>query len=191
MTVLFPVLIRRAAAEAERRLRAGAGLLAAIAGEPDRTDRDALRRLLAQEARIDRLERRADEHDRELRALRADLDSLIAQLNERLLPRLDERIHEAERDLTTLATGLVRTGRETAAQRSGLETVENRLSELRGKLTRMEQRAGLWRDLQANIARMGDDIDSLRSRLPARHPSAPPAGPAAIGDPQPLTGTDA
>jgi chromosome segregation ATPase len=192
MTVLFPVLIRRAAAEAERRLRAGAGLLAAIAGEPDRTDRDDLQRLLAQESRLHRLERRVDEQDRELRSVRADLNSLIAELNDRLLPRIDERIDETERDLTTLATGLIRTGRESAAQRSGLETVENRVADLRERLTRMEQRAGLWRDLQANIARMGDDIDALRSRLPGRPTPAPPAEPATIGDPAPqsLTGTD-
>jgi DNA repair exonuclease SbcCD ATPase subunit len=182
MTVLFPVLIRRAAAEAERRLRAGAGLLAAIAGEPDRTEREDLRRLLDQEARIHRLEERLDEQDRDLRGVRTDLDSLIAQLNDRLLPRIDERMDETERDLTSLATGLVRAGREAAAQRSGLSTVENRLADLRGKLTRLEQRAGLWRDLQANMARMGDDIDALRFRRPLpgrrtrhdRRPGLPP-----------------
>jgi chromosome segregation ATPase len=198
MAVLFPVLIRRAAAEAERRLRAGAGLLAAIAGEPeraDRTDSDDLQRLLAQEARIHRLERRLEEQDRGLDTLRADLDSLISQLNERLLPRLDERIDETERDLTTLATGLVRAGRESSAQRSGLQAIENRVADLRGRLSRMEQRSGLWRDLQANIARLSDDIDVLRSRLPGRPtaaPAPPAAEPATIGDaaPQPLTGTD-
>lgn len=186
MTVLVPVLIRRAAAEAERRLREGAGLLAtiaAIAGEPERTetsgkersdretgdtDRDDLQQLLDHEARLQRLEQTMAVHDRDLRTLRTDLDSLVTQLNERLLPRIDERMDDTERDLTALATGLVRAGRETAGQRSALDTVEKKVADLRGRLTRMEQHAGLWRDLQANIARIGDDIDALQSRLPTQ-----------------------
>jgi len=199
MTVLFPVLIRRAAAEAERRLRAGAGRLAAIAWEPERTQDVTLNRLLAQESRIRRLEQSLDGQDRDLRALRTDLDSLVSQLNDRLLPRIDERMDDTERDLAALATGLVQTSREAATQRSGLETIENRLADLRGRLGRMEQRAALWRELQANIARMSEDIESFRSRpasLSAPEAPAPPspaAEPAAFAEPtaQPFTGTDA
>src|SRR5687768_2082754 len=53
MTVL-PGLVRRAALEAERRLRAGVDLLAAIVGDPERTAE--LERLVAYDARIRRLE---------------------------------------------------------------------------------------------------------------------------------------
>jgi chromosome segregation ATPase len=192
MTALFPVLIRRTAAEAERRLREGAGLLAAIAAvarEPERTkpsetafvdaearekDGDHLRRLLDHEARLHRLERAMKVQDHDLRTLRTDLDSLVTQLNDRLLPKIDERIDDTERDLTVLASGLVRTGREAATQRTGLEAVENRLADLRGKLTRVEQRASLWRDLQASIARIGDELDALRTRhLPTQGSQVP------------------
>ncbi|GAA3959826.1 hypothetical protein GCM10023085_47860 [Actinomadura viridis] len=169
---LFSGLVRRAAAEVEHRLRAGAGLLAAIAGDPEGTA--ARERLLECEERLRRMERVIEGQDRDLRALRTDLDSLIVQLNDRLLPRIDERMDDTERDLTTLATGLIRADRESVSSRSRLETLENRLADLRGKLVRMEQRAGLWRDLQATMARLGDDIDTLRSRLPAR-PAAPSA----------------
>ena len=173
MTVL-PGLVRRAAREAERRLRAGVDLLAAIAEDPEHTaelrrEREAR---TAQEARIRRLEeiveRALEGHDRDLRALRSDLDSLIGQLNDRLLPRIDERMDDTERDVTALATDLVRTGREMASARSSLQVVENRVSDLRDRLVRLEKRAGLWRDLQATAARLGDEVDMLRARLNLR-----------------------
>ncbi|XVQ08486.1 hypothetical protein ACQP1W_38910 [Spirillospora sp. CA-255316] len=210
MTV-FSGLVRRAALEAERRLRAGVDLLAAIAEDPERTaDLQREREARAeQEARIRRLEeiveRVLEGHDRDLGALRTDLDSLITQLNDRLLPRIDERMHDTERDLTALATGLVRSGREAASTRTRLEAVENRVADLRERLVRMEQRAGLWRDLQATMARLGDDIDTLRTRLNVRSAPAPqvaatpqPATPAAAaspslgeGGPQQLNAPDA
>ncbi|MEW2353964.1 hypothetical protein [Spirillospora sp. NPDC029432] len=178
MTV-FSALVRRAAAEAELRLRNGLDLLAAIAEDRERqAERD---RIAACDERIRRLEQVIEGQGRDLRALRTELDSLVGQLNDRLLPRIDERMDDTERDLTSLATGLVRAGRETTAQRSRLETVENRVSDLRGKLARMEQRAALWRDLQATMARLGDDVDALRSRLGAR-PALPPAAPLGEAD---------
>ncbi|MFC5747809.1 hypothetical protein [Actinomadura rugatobispora] len=204
MTV-FSGLVRRTALEAERRLRAGVDLLAAIAEDPERTadlQREKEARA-AQEERIARLEetleRVLEDHDRDLGTLRTELDSLITQLNDRLLPRIDERMDDTERDLTALATGLVRSGREAAATRSRLETLENRVADLRDRLVRMEQRAGLWRDLQATMARLGDDVDTLRTRLnlrPAPAPqAAPPTSPVAerIGEssPQQLNSSDA
>jgi chromosome segregation ATPase len=129
------------------------------------------------------VERVLEGHDRDLGALRTDLDALITQLNDRLLPRIDERMDDTERDLTALATGLVRSGREAAATRSRLETLENRVGDLRDRIVRMEQRAGLWRDLQATMARLGDDIDALRTRINVRAAHAPQAAPT----PQPAT----
>ncbi|MFI0348845.1 hypothetical protein [Actinomadura sp. 9N407] len=188
---MFSSLVRRAAAEAEHRLRAGLDLLAAVV--EDRERQSERERLAACDARIHRLEQVIEGQDRDLRALRTELDSLVGQLNDRLLPRIDERMDDTERDLTSLATGLIRGGRESAANRSRLETAENRITDLRGKLTRMEQRAGLWRDLQATVARLGDDVDALRTRLSTAPPlaAAPPIAPAVETGPQRLNGTDA
>lgn len=114
-------------------------------------------------------------------ALRAELDSLVAQLNDRVLPRIDERMDDTERDLATVATALIRTGEDTAVSRTRLETLEGRVSDLRERLARVERRAGLWRDLQATMARLGDDVDALRPRVgprvpdPARRPAPRPA----------------
>ncbi|GAA2417843.1 hypothetical protein GCM10010191_30650 [Actinomadura vinacea] len=187
MTV-FSGLVRRAAQEAERRLRAGVDLLAALTEDPGRT---ADSEHAAQEARIRRLEEALAGQDRELTALRTDLDSLITQLNDRLLPRIDERMDDTERDLTALATGMIRAGRESAATRGGLEAIENRVADLRGRLVRMEQRAGLWRDLQATMARLGDDVDALRTRLSVRPAAAPVGDRLAEPAAQSLNGTDA
>jgi archaellum component FlaC len=196
---MFSALVRRTAAEAEHRLRAGLDLLAAIV--EDRERQAERERLAACDERVRRLERVIEGQDRDLRALRSELDSLVGQLNDRLLPRMDERMDDTERDLTSLATGLIRAGRESAGHRSRLETAENRITDLRGKLARMEQRAGLWRDLQATMARLGDDVDALRSRdsappaptpLPAPAPiSRSVAGTAGETGPQRLNGTDA
>jgi chromosome segregation ATPase len=160
----FPGLVRHVAAEAERRLREGLDLLSRLRW--DRTRPAELKRLLdAYGERIRRLEETLAGQDTELRALRADLASLVSQLNDRLLPRIDERMDDTERDLTAIATTLIRQDQNTTGNRSRLEAVEQRVGELRGRLARMEQRAGLWRELQANLARLGEDIDTLRSRV--------------------------
>ncbi|WP_067480719.1 hypothetical protein [Actinomadura hibisca] len=167
---VFPRLVRRVADEAERHLRGGLGRLALMLADPNRSaEFDRLLALVdAQGERVHRLEETLRTQDAGLRALRGELDSLIAQLNDRLLPRIDERMDDLERDLTAFATGLVRTGRETAAGRAQLETVERRLADLRERQARTEERAGLWRDLQASMARLGDDIDALRARVDGR-----------------------
>lgn len=179
MTVISG-LVRRAAAEAERHLRGGLDHLARLGRDLERTA--GLRSLPpAHEERIRRLEEALAGQDAGLAAVRAELDSLVVQLNDRLLPRIDERMDDNERDLAGLATGLIRTGKDTAANRGHLETLDRRFTDLRGKLAQMEQRAGLWRDLQATMARLGDDIDALRSRVENRtdHPLPVPApGPA-------------
>ncbi|WP_157610381.1 hypothetical protein [Spirillospora albida] len=179
MTIV-PGLVRRAAAEAERQLRGGAGLLARLARELDRPARIG--------ARLVWLETAVRAQDAELRALRGELGSLVAQLNERLLPRVDERIDDAERDLTVLATGLIRTGRDTAAHGTRLDAAERRLASLRTKLAQLEQRTGLWRDLQATIARLDGDVDVLRDRIPVRPLGAPIAADQDEPAPEPLAG---
>lgn len=177
MTV-FSGLVRRVAAEAERQLREGAslgaGLLARL-GQDTRERAAELARLQAYGERIRLLEetlKRQDatlkKQDAELRSLRAELDSLVVQLNDRLLPRIDERMDDAERDLTVVATTLVRAGRDTAGNSTRLEHVEQRVADLRSQLARMEQRNGLWRELQGNMARLGDDVDALRTRIGGR-----------------------
>lgn len=162
MTV-FSVLVRRVAVEAERQLRGGIATLAKLVDDRERSaERE---RLKAYGERLALMEETLKGQDAGMRELRVELDSLVTQLNERLLPRLDERMDDTERDLTVVATTLVRTGKDTAGNSTRLETVEQRLSDLRGKLSQMEQRAGLWRELQGNMARLGDDIDALRGRL--------------------------
>ncbi|MFI0445777.1 hypothetical protein [Actinomadura sp. 6N118] len=170
MTV-FSGLVRRVAAEAERQLREGAslsaGLLARL-GQDTRERTAELARLRAYGERIRLLEETLTRQDAELRGLRTELDSLVVQLNDRLLPRIDERMDDAERDLTVVATTLVRAGRDTAGHSTRLEHVEQRVADLRSRLARMEQRNGLWRELQGNMARLGDDVDALRTRVGGR-----------------------
>ncbi|MFC9975810.1 hypothetical protein ACFVH6_33470 [Spirillospora sp. NPDC127200] len=181
---VFPRLVRRVAGEAERQLRgglsSGLGRLAGMLADPGRpAEFDRLPALVdAQGERVRRLEEALRAQDAGLRALRDELDSLIAQINDRLLPRIDERMDDLERDLTAFATGLVRTGRETAASRGQLEIFERRLTDLRERQSRTEERAGLWRDLQASVARLGDDIDALRARADGRPAEAAPHGTA-------------
>jgi hypothetical protein len=170
---VFSGLVRRATAETERRLREGPGLLRRLGRDLERSAR--LEWLLpAHDARLRRLEEVLAVQDAGLVALRAELDSLVTQLNDRLLPRIDERMDDTERDLASVATGLISTGKDAAGSRGRLETLEGRVSDLRGKLSQMEQRAGLWRDLQATMARLGDDIDALRSRAAPRAPAPVP-----------------
>ncbi|MBO2451051.1 hypothetical protein J4573_28405 [Actinomadura barringtoniae] len=160
---MFSVIVRRVAVEAERQLREGVKTLAKLVDDRERSaERE---RLQAYGERLALMEETLKGQDAGMRELRTELDSLVTQLNERLLPRLDERMDDTERDLTVVATTLVRTGKDTAGNSTRLETVEQRLSDLRGKLSQMEQRSGLWRELQGNMARLGDDIDALRGRL--------------------------
>ncbi|TDD75034.1 hypothetical protein [Actinomadura rubrisoli] len=163
MTIV-PGLVRRAATEAERQLREGAGLLARLGRDLERSA-DLGRLLPSYGDRIRDLEERDRARDAELGALRTEVESLVTQLNDRLLPRIDERMDDTERDLTAVATSLIRAGRDTAGYRARLEAAERRIGDLRTKLAQMEQRSGLWRDLQASMARLGDDIDGLRARV--------------------------
>ncbi|GAA4241735.1 hypothetical protein GCM10022254_71780 [Actinomadura meridiana] len=172
MTVILG-LVRRAAAEAERQLREGVGLLVRLGRDLERSAE--LGRLLPSiSERLAILEETVRGQDTELRGLRAELDSLVGQLNDRLLPRIDERMDDTERDLAAVATSLVRTGRDTAGNHTRLEVAERRIGDLRTKLAQLEQRTGLWRDLQANMARLGDDLDAMRSRMALRA-AEPPA----------------
>lgn len=166
MTVV-PGLVRRAAAEAERRLRGGAALVARVGRDLERSA-EAGRLLPVYIERVTVLEQALRDRDAELRALRTELDSLVGQLNDRVLPRIDERMDDTERDVAAVAGSLVRTGRDTDANRARLETAERRLSDLRTKVARLEQRTGLWRDLQATMTRLGDDVDALRARMTLR-----------------------
>lgn len=187
---MIPGLVRRAAAEAERQLRGGTGLLVRLGRDLERTVEQG-RLLPVYGERIRTLEETVRARDAELGALRGEIGSLVAQLNDRLLPRIDERMDDTERDLATVATSLIRTGRDAAAGRTRLDAAERRLGDLRSRVAQMEQRAGLWRDLQASMARLGDDIDELRGRVTPRHASAPgrphvPAAPVITHDPAPL-----
>ncbi|TDC81374.1 hypothetical protein [Actinomadura sp. 7K507] len=181
---VIPGLIRRAAVEAERQLRGGAGLLAGLGRDLERSAR--LGRLLPSYIeRMAVLEQTVRDQDAELRAVRTELDSLVAQLNDRLLPRIDERMDDTERDLAAVATSLISTGRDTAAHRTRLETAERRITDLRTKIAQVEQRTGSWRDLQAGMARLGDDLDAMRARMSLR--SAEPPADAAPAPVQNIT----
>lgn len=172
MTVILG-LVRRATAEAEHRLREGVGLLVRLGRDLERSAE--LGRLLpALVQRLTILEQTVRDQDTELRGLRTELDSLVGQLNDRLLPRIDERMDDAERDLAAVATSLIRTGRDTAGHGARLDVAERRLGDLRTKIAQLEQRTGLWRDLQANMARLGDDLDAMRARMSLRA-AEPPA----------------
>ncbi len=112
MTVI-PGLVRRAAAEAERHLREGIGLLVKVGRDLERSAE--LGRLLpAYIERMAILEQAVEAQDAELRTIRTELDSLVGQLNDRLLPRIDERMDDTERDLAAVATSLICTGRDPA-----------------------------------------------------------------------------
>ncbi|MEU5878958.1 hypothetical protein [Spirillospora sp. NPDC047279] len=167
MTV-FSGLVRRVAAEAERQVRGGAIALLTRLGQDTRERCVSFDRLKAYDERLSFLEETLKGQDADLRTLRTDLDSLVTQLNDRLLPHIDERMDDTERDLAVVATTLVRTGKDTAGNSGRLEHVERRVSDLRSKLARLEERSGLWRELQGNLARLGDDIDTLRARVAAR-----------------------
>ncbi|MFI0483345.1 hypothetical protein [Actinomadura sp. 9N215] len=187
MTVILG-LVRRAAAEAERHLREGVGLLARLGRDLERSA-ELGRILPALTERLKILEDAVRDQDAELRAVRAELrgvrgelDSLVGQLNDRLLPRIDERMDDAERDLAAVATSLIRTGRDTAGNGNRLEAAERRIADLRTKIAQLEQRTGLWRDLQANMARLGDDLDSMRARMALRA-----ADPPTVLQPPPTT----
>jgi hypothetical protein len=173
MTVI-PGLVRRAAAEAERHLRGGAGLLVRAGRDLERSA-GLVRSLPVHIERVAILEQAFRDQDTEVRAIRAELDSLVGQLNDRLLPRIDERMDDTERDLAAVATSLIRTGRETAGHHARLESAERRLGELRTKIAQLEQRTGLWRDLQSTVARFGDDLDAMRARMGLRAAEPPPA----------------
>ncbi|MBX6767350.1 MAG: hypothetical protein IRY90_09400 [Actinomadura rubrobrunea] len=154
---VVPGLVRHVVAEAEHRLRQGLDLVSRLGSDRPRWE--------AYEERLRRMEQSLDAQRAELRSLRSDLDSLVAQLNDRVLPRLDERMDDTERDLAAVASGVFRQGRDSAADRTRLETIEQRVGDLRARLSRVEQRVGLWRDLQSNLARLGEDLDALRTRL--------------------------
>ncbi|POM23423.1 hypothetical protein BTM25_45760 [Actinomadura rubteroloni] len=172
-------LVRRVVVEAERQVRGGLDLLTRLAREHG-PGADALRTLPALDARLARLEEALGRQDDSLRALRADLDALVTDLNRRLLPRIDERMDDTERDLAALATGLIRAGKDDFGQQSRLESLDRRLADVRNKVVQLEQRTGLWRELQATLARLGDDVDRLRGRLAD---PADPGGPGAATAP--------
>src|SRR5690606_18264403 len=88
---VLPGPVRRAAAEAERRLRGGAALVARVGRDLERSA-EAGRLLPVYIERVTVLEQALRDRDAELRALRTELDSLVGQLNDRVLPRIDERM---------------------------------------------------------------------------------------------------
>jgi archaellum component FlaC len=171
---VFSGLVRRVVVEAERQVRGGLDLLTRLTRE-HAPGAEALRMLPALDARLNSVEEALGRQDETLRALRTDLDALVTDLNRRLLPRIDERMDDTERDLAALATGLIRAGKDDAGQRSRLESLDRRLTDMRTKVVQLEQRTGLWRELQATLARLGDDVDRLRGRLDA------PADPGSAG----------
>ncbi|MEV4007120.1 hypothetical protein [Actinomadura sp. NPDC049753] len=181
MTVI-PGLVRRAAAEVERHLREGAGALVRAGRDLERSA-ELVRLLPVLVERLSILEQSVRVQDAELRTIRTELDSLVAQLNDRLLPRLDERMDDTERDLAAIATSLIRTGRESAGDHARLEAAERRVADLRAKVAALEQRTGLWRDLQSTVTRFGDDLDAMRARMALRTAEPPPdAAPAPLQD---------
>ncbi|WP_242885966.1 hypothetical protein [Actinomadura litoris] len=191
---MIPGLVRRTAIEAERHLREGARegvrLLGRLGRDLERVE-EIGRLLPALAERIRALEESVRAREAELAGLRAEVDSLVGQLNDRVLPRIDERMDDTERDLTAVAASLIRNGRDTAAGHARLDSAERRLGDLRTKLGQMEQRAGLWRDVQASVARLGDDVDALlvgaaRDSAVGERAALRPAGsPAPVPDPVP------
>lgn len=166
MSLSFPRLARRAAGEFERLLSSvveqGQDMIAQT--RRHRAEIDRLKaQAAAQRERADRLERALAEQAAEVESVRRQMKALITDLNDRLLPHLDARIHETEQDVARLATRLLRTDQETERQQSRLAAAEQRLADLRERLGRLEQRAGVWRGLQADVARLGEDLDRLRA----------------------------
>ncbi|GAA4317747.1 hypothetical protein GCM10023178_28500 [Actinomadura luteofluorescens] len=178
MTVI-PGLVRRAAAEVERHLREGAGALVRAGRDLERSA-ELVRLLPVLVERLSILEQAVRVQDTELRTIRTELDSLVGQLNDRLLPRLDERMDDTERDLAAVATSLIRTGRDTAGNRTRLEAAEPRVAVLRSKVAALEQRTGIWRDLESTVTRFGDDLDAMRARMAPRPAEPPDALPAPV-----------
>ncbi|MBA9004902.1 hypothetical protein [Thermomonospora cellulosilytica] len=166
MPPFLPALVRRAAGEIERLLSSaveqGQDMIAQA--QHHRAEIDRLRaEAAAQRERADRLERALAEQSAGLEAVRRQVGALVCDLNERLLPQLDARIHESEQDVTRLATRMLRAGQEAERQQSRLAAAEQRLADLRERTGRLEQRTGIWRELQANVARLGEDLDRLRA----------------------------
>lgn len=162
MPALFD-LARWAAATAGRRAQAGLTMAATAAGL---ADGGALaERVRAQDERLARLEGLLAEQAAGLDRVRAQVGSLVVQLNRQLLPVLDERINETERDLARLATRLVRGAQEAERRESRLAAAERRIGDLRERAARLEQRTGLWRELLGDVARLGEELDALRARL--------------------------
>lgn len=184
--IVIPGLVHRAAAGAEHQLREGLGLIARLGRDLERSAE--LGRLLPSYGeRIRTLEEAVRVRDAEFGAVRAELDSLVAQINDRLLPRIDERMDDTERDLAAVVASLIRTGRDAAGISAALEAAERRIGDLRARITQVEQRTGLWRDLQATMASLGDDVDALRERVSLRaaepgHVNGAAQGPAPMHD---------
>jgi chromosome segregation ATPase len=193
MPPFLPALARRAAGEVERMLSSlvaqGQDFLAQgqeflAQGQEQRSEIARLKaETAAQRERADRLERRLAEQSAGLAAVGRQVDSLVTELNQRLLPSVDERIHETERDLTRLATRMLQAGQEAARLQSRLSAAEQRLGDLRERAGRLEQRTGIWRELQANVARLGEDLDALRARTAPRPRDAAEAAGALGGGP--------
>ncbi|MBW8485623.1 hypothetical protein [Actinomadura parmotrematis] len=182
--VPFAALVRRIVAEAERQVRGGVDLLVGLGGDRERVAE--LERLLgAYGERVRRLEEALHGQDAGLRRVRQNVEALVRELNERLLPRLDERMDDAERDVAALAAGVIRNGKDAAETAGRLDEAERRIGSLRTQLAQIEQRAGLWRDLQANLARLGEDVDALRAGL--RGVPARPAEPLAEAAQEPAS----
>lgn len=139
--------------------RLGRELTAPWTGSPWRQELDLLER------RVDELEGLLTQRADELAQVRRELGSLITQLNERLLPGVDERMHETERDLARLGTQQLQIKNAALQRENRLQVAEQRVTDLRAKVARLEQRGGLWRELQAVVAKLGDDVDALRARL--------------------------
>jgi hypothetical protein len=159
MPLFLADLARRAAQEVERAL--SSLLTQDDRTEPQENTAEEIARLKAESAAH---RERADRLERQLTEQRGELASLVAELNDRVLPGVDERIHETERDLTRLATRMLRADQDSTRLRSRLDTAEQRIGDLRERAGRLEQRTGLWRELQANVARLGEELDALRAR---------------------------
>ncbi|TNY37077.1 hypothetical protein [Thermomonospora catenispora] len=178
MSLSFPRLARRAAGEIERLLSSvveqGQEMIAQT--QRHRAEIDRLRlQAAAQRERAERLERTLAEQAAELESMRRQMRALIDDLNDRLLPHLDARIHETEQDVARLATRMLRTDQRAERQESRLATAERRLADLRERIGRLEQRTGIWRELQADVARLGEDVDRLRAAASARPGDLPDA----------------
>ncbi|RAY16654.1 hypothetical protein DPM19_00240 [Actinomadura craniellae] len=160
--VVFLGLARRAVTELERCANTGLDALVTLTRGPDRTAE-----LME---RLQRLEDVLAGQAAGLTDVRHRLDALVDQLNEQLLPGIDERMDETERDLARLATGLMRGDRDADRRETRLCAAEQRLTDLRERVGRTEQRASLWRDLQATLAGLAEEVDRLHARLTPADP---------------------